>query len=82
MNLTLNLITTILQLEDGDNLRLYQQEAMWSYSSDTKKTMRKEQLGHNISYPSSAAAVVFGVYLSARAAFRLDRKSPAIRPCV
>jgi hypothetical protein len=36
----------------------------------------------NISYPSSAAAVVFGVHLSARAAFRLDRKSPAIRPCV
>jgi len=36
----------------------------------------------NISYPSSAAAVVFGGYLSARAAFRLDRKSPAIRPCV
>ena len=27
---------------------------------------------HNISYPSSAAAVVFGVHLSARAAFRLD----------
>jgi hypothetical protein len=26
--------------------------------------------------------VDFGVYLSARAAFRLDRKSPAIRPCV
>jgi len=36
----------------------------------------------NISYPSSAAAVVFGVYLSAQTAFRLDRKSPAIRPCV
>jgi len=36
----------------------------------------------NFSYPSSAAAVVFGVHLSARAAFRLDRKSPAIRPCV
>ncbi|MFA5330166.1 MAG: DUF1801 domain-containing protein [Prolixibacteraceae bacterium] len=32
---------------------------------------------HNFSYPSSAAAVVFGGYLSARAAFRLDRKSPA-----
>ncbi len=31
----------------------------------------------NISYPSSAAAVVFGVHLSAQAAFRLDRKSPA-----
>ena len=37
---------------------------------------------HNFSYPSSAAAVVFGVHLSAQAAFRLDRKSPAIRPCV
>jgi len=36
----------------------------------------------NISYPSSAAAVVFGVYLSAQAVFRLDRKSPAIRTCV
>jgi len=36
----------------------------------------------NISYPSSAAAVVFGGHLSARAVFRLDRKSPAIRPCV
>jgi len=35
----------------------------------------------NFSYPSSAAAVVFGVYLSAQAAFRLDRKSPAVRPC-
>jgi len=37
---------------------------------------------HNISYPASAAAVVFGVHLSAQAAFRLDRKSPAVRPCV
>jgi hypothetical protein len=36
----------------------------------------------NISYPSSAAAVVFGGHLSARAAFRLERKSPAVRPCV
>jgi hypothetical protein len=36
----------------------------------------------NISYPASAAAVVFGVYHSARAAFRLGRKSPAIRPCL
>jgi len=47
-----------------------------------KKLRKKEQLGYNISYPSSAAAVVFGVHLSARAASRLDRKSPAIRPCV
>jgi len=36
----------------------------------------------NFSYPS-AATVVFGVYLSARAAFRLDPDSgPAIRPRV
>jgi len=58
----------------------------WRSVSGVKKTMKKlrkkEQLGHNISYPSSAAAVVFGGHLSARAAFRLDRKSPAIRPCV
>ncbi len=33
---------------------------------------------HNFSYPSSAAAVVFGGHLSARAAFRFDRKSPAM----
>jgi hypothetical protein len=46
------------------------------------KIKEKEQLGHNFSYPSSAAAVVFGVRLSARAVFRLDRKSPAIRTCV
>ena len=38
----------------------------------------------NISYPSVAAAVVFGVHLSARAAFRLDpdASGPAIRTCV
>jgi len=42
----------------------------------------KRITAHNISYPSSAATVVFGGHLSARAAFRLDRKSPAIRPCV
>jgi hypothetical protein len=46
------------------------------------KYLENKHLGGNISYPSSAAAVVFGVHLSARAAFRLDRKSPAIRPCV
>jgi len=34
---------------------------------------------HNFSYPSSAAAVVSGVHLSARAVFRLDRKPPATR---
>ncbi|MFA6013365.1 MAG: hypothetical protein WC799_25465 [Desulfobacteraceae bacterium] len=40
--------------------------------------------GAHFSYPSSAAAVVFGVYLSAQAAFRLDPEDsgPAIRPCV
>ncbi len=43
---------------------------------------RKQSPAGNFSYPSSAAAVVFGVHLSARAVFRLDRKSPAIRPCV
>jgi len=37
---------------------------------------------YNINYPSSAATVIFGVYLSAQAAFWLDRKSPAIRPSV
>jgi hypothetical protein len=59
----------------------------WRSDSETeqkamKKLRKKEQLGHNFSYPSSPAAVVFGVHLSARAVFRLDRKSPAIRPCV
>jgi len=44
--------------------------------------MKNRMAGVNISYPSNAAAVVFGVQLSAQAAFRLDRKSPAIRPCV
>jgi hypothetical protein len=37
---------------------------------------------HNFRYPSSAAAVVSGGHLSARAAFLLDRNSPAVRPCV
>lgn len=37
---------------------------------------------NNISYPASAAAVVFGVYFSAQATFRLDCKSPAIRTSV
>lgn len=36
----------------------------------------------NFSYLLSAAAVVSSWHLSARAAFRLERKSPAIRPCV
>jgi len=37
---------------------------------------------YKISYLASAAAVVFGVHLSAQAVSRLDRKSPAIRTCV
>jgi hypothetical protein len=41
-----------------------------------------QNTANNISYPASAAAVVFSGHLSAQAAFRLDRKSPAIRPCV
>jgi len=37
----------------------------------------------NISYPASSAAVVCGVHLSARSrVLGIDRKSPAIRPCV
>ncbi len=40
---------------------------------------RKAHAG-NFSYPSSAAAVVSGGHLSARAVFRLDRKPQAIRP--
>ena len=45
-------------------------------------TFSGELRNRHFSYPASAAAVVFGGYLSAQAAFRLDRKSPAIRPCV
>jgi hypothetical protein len=37
---------------------------------------------YNFSLRSSPAALGFGVHLSVRAAFRLDRKSPAVRPCV
>jgi hypothetical protein len=44
--------------------------------------LEKSNTANNFSYPSSPAAVVFGVHLSAQAVFRLDRKSPAIRPCV
>jgi len=46
--------------------------------------MKNKALAHNFSYPSSAAAVVSGVYLSAQAAFRLDpdTSGPAIRTCV
>jgi hypothetical protein len=47
-----------------------------------RQMAEKEQLGHNISYPSSAGSVVYAVHLSARASFRLDRKSHAIHPCV
>jgi len=42
----------------------------------------KKSPAANISYPSSAAAVVFGVQLSAQTVYRLDRKSPSVRPCV
>jgi len=42
--------------------------------------MENRNTAHNISYPASPAAVVFGGHLSAQAVFRLDRKSPAIRP--
>jgi len=34
--------------------------------------LKNKSLVNNISYPSNAAAVVFDVHLSARAAFRLD----------
>jgi hypothetical protein len=77
--------STLLCLDKSDlTVRL---GLKWRSDSETeqkamKKLRKNEQLGHNFSYPSSAAAVVFGGHLSAQAAFRLDRKSPAIRPCV
>jgi hypothetical protein len=37
-----------------------------------KKLRKKEQLGYNFSYPASAAAVVFGVHLSAQTVFRFE----------
>jgi hypothetical protein len=43
------------------------------------KKVKKINTAYNFSYPSSAAPVVFDRHLSARAAFRLDKKSPAIR---
>jgi hypothetical protein len=43
---------------------------------------KNENRPYNISYPSSAGSVVFGVHLSAQASFRFDRKSPAVRTCV
>ena len=51
--------------------------------------MKQKIMLHNISYPASPAAVVFGVHLSARSRLTgIDRnrrsakaKSPAIRPC-
>jgi len=52
------------------------------FSNKFRKFDEKGKTCYNFSYPSSAAAVVFGGHLSARAAFRLDRKPPAIRPCV
>ena len=36
-----------------------------------------KKTAYNFSYLSCSAPVVFGGHLSARAAFRLDRKSPA-----
>ena len=42
--------------------------------------MTTKRAAGNISYPASSAAVVFGGYLSAQTVFRLDRKSPAVRP--
>ena len=41
----------------------------------------KSNTANNFSLRSSPAVLVSGVYLSAPATFRLDRKSPAIRPC-
>jgi len=42
--------------------------------------INKKGLVHKISYPANVAAVVFGVYLSAQATYRLDsecsRKPP------
>lgn len=49
---------------------------------DNETTWTQRKAAANISYPASSAGVVFGVYLSAQAAFRLDRKPSAIRPCV
>jgi len=43
---------------------------------------KPQRAAANFSYPSSAAAVVFGEHLSAQAASGLDRKLPAVRPCV
>ena len=47
---------------------------------------RQERKKNNSATTSATRQVrrqwVFGGHLSARAAFRLDRKSPAIRPCV
>jgi D-alanine-D-alanine ligase-like ATP-grasp enzyme len=63
-----------------DRQRFYLKEK--KYKDKNKMFQVTENRAHNISYPSSAAAVVFGGHLSARAAFRLDRKSPAIRTCV
>jgi hypothetical protein len=41
--------------------------------------MGKMNTTHNFSYPASAAAVIFGLYLSVRAVFRFDGKSSTIR---
>jgi hypothetical protein len=49
---------------------------------DTADLQMKRRTNAQHQLPASPAAVVFGGYLSALAAFRLDRQSPAIRPCV
>ena len=75
--------STLLCLDKSDlTVRLgLEWRSVFTSGQKMKKLRKKEQLGHNFSYPASAA-VVFGGYLSARAAFRFDRKSPAVRPCV
>ncbi|GEM_PF-5537830 len=42
-----------------------------------KSYPERDLVQHHLS--ANSAAVVFGVYLSAQAAFRLDRKSPLVR---
>jgi len=47
------------------------------------KTENNRKDAYNFSCPSSAGAVVFGVYLSAQAAYRLDMKEARNPPlCV
>jgi hypothetical protein len=63
-------------------LNAQQTETIWQMEIGKENERKQRTPGVNISYPSSAVAVVFGGHLSARATFRLDRKPPAIRPCV